>query len=208
GHKGGVHGVALTRDGKWAVSGGDDKTLRLWEVATGKEVRKFEGHNNTCWGLFTPDGKQILSHSFDNTLRLWDVASGNEVRRFTGHTEHLFGAFLLPGGKQALSYAADRTARLWDLASGKELSRLELGNNLSNIRGLALSPDGKQILVGHDGKPTVRLIELATGKEIHHFNLATNPRGLSFSPDGRLAAGGSWRGIIYLWRIPGLFDVE
>ena len=208
GHKGGVHGVALTRDGKWALSGGDDKTLRLWEVATGKEVRKFEGHINTCWGLFTPDGKQILSHSFDNTLRLWDVASGREVRSFTGHTEHLFGAFLLPNGKQALSYAADRTARLWDLASGKELTKLELGDNLSNIRGLALSPDGKQILVGHDGKPTVRLIEVATGKEIHRYNLATNPRGLSFSPDGRFAAAGSFRGIVYLWRIPGLFDVE
>ena len=208
GHGGGVHGVALTRDGKWAVSGGEDKTLRLWEVATGKELRKFEGHTNTCWGLFTPDDKQILSHSFDNTLRLWDVTNGNEVRKFVGHTEHVFGVFILPGGKQALSYAADRTARVWDLATGKEVIKLELGDNLSNIRGLALSPDGKRILVGHDGRPTVRLIELTTGKEIHRFNLATNPRGMSFSPDGRLAASGSWRGVVYLWRVPGLFDAE
>jgi WD40 repeat protein len=208
GHEGGVLGVDVTRDGRWAVSGGSDKTLRLWEIATGKEVRKFEGHTSACAGLFTPDGRQVLSHSFDKTMRLWDAESGKELRTFAGHTAPLFGAFVLPGGRRALSYSADRTARVWDLATAREVSKLDLGDNLSDIRGLALAPDGKRILVGSDGRPAVRLIELITGKEIHRFELATNPRGLSFSSDGKLATGGSFRGVVYLWRMPGLFDGE
>ncbi len=208
GHKGGVSSVDLTPDGKQAVSGGADKTLRLWEVATGKEVRTFEGHKDGCMGIFSPDGKQILSSGFDKTMRLWDVANGKELRAFEGHTAFLFGAFFLPGGKQALSYSADRTARVWDLATGKEAHKMDLGPKLSDIRGLALSPDGKHILVGQDHPGAARLIELATGKEVHRFRLFTNPRGLSFSRDGRMAASGSHRGLVYLWRIPGIFDPE
>jgi WD40 repeat protein len=206
--KEGYHSVDLTPDGKWAVSGGADGALRLWEVATGKGVRKFEGHTALCTGTFSPDGKKVLTSSHDKTMRLWDVASGKELRRFEGHTSFLFGAFFLPGGKQALSYGGDQTARVWDLASGKEVRRLALGPRLSDIRGLALAPDGKHVLVGTDGAPMVRLLELATGKEVHRFPLATNPRGLSFSRDGRLAAGGSHRGVVYLWRMPGIFDFD
>jgi WD40 repeat protein len=208
GHTGGAHSVDLTPDGKWAVSGGVDKTLRLWEVATGKEVRKFAGHTQLCMAVFSSDGKQILSSGFDKTMRLWDVATGKELRTFTRHTSILLGAFFLPGGKQALSYSCDQTARVWDLATGKEVRKLDLGPRLSDIRGLALSPDGKRILVGNDWPAMVRLLDLATGKEVQRFTLATNPRGLSFSRDGRLAASGSHRGVVYLWRMPGIFDVE
>jgi WD40 repeat protein len=208
GHPGGAGSVDLSRDGKWAVSGGGDGTLRLWEVATGKEVRKFSGHAGGCVGLFTPDGKQILSAGSDRTMRLWDGATGKQVRKFSGHTGGLFGAFVLRGGKRALSYSTDGTARLWDLATGKEVRKLDLGPNLSDIRGLALSPDGTRILVGQDGTAVARLIDLVTGREVHRFALAGNPRGLSFSADGRLAASGSFRGAVYLWRTPGVFGLD
>ena len=103
-------------------------------------------------------------------------------------------------------FRSDATARVWDLATGKEEKKLELGANLADIRGVALSPDGKHILVGTNGPYMVRLLELASGKEVHRFGCLTSPRGLSFSRDGRLAAGGSWRGLVYLWRVPGIFD--
>jgi hypothetical protein len=204
-HADGICSVDLTRDGKWAVTGCSDGTLRLWEFATGKEVRTFKGPPGGCTGIFTPDGKQILSGS-DRTLRLWDVATGKELRTFEGHTAGLFGFFVLPGGKQALSYSPDQTARLWDLATGKEVSKLNVGPNMSDIRGLALSPDGKRILVGGAQSTEVRLLELASGEEIHRFTLAAPARGLSFSRDGRLAASGTWRGFVYLLRMPGIFE--
>jgi WD40 repeat protein len=208
GHAGGAYSVDVSRDGKWSVSAGADKTVRLWDMAKGKEVRTFEGHTDGCMALFTPDGKQILSSGHDRTMRLWDVASGKEVRTFEGHTAALYGAFALPDGKRALSYSADATARVWNLATGKEEKKLDLGANLADIRGVALSPDGKHILVGTNGPYMVRLLELASGKEVHRFSCLTSPRGLSFSRDGRLAAGGSWRGFVYLWRVPGIFGGE
>lgn len=208
GNAGGVYSVDVSRDGKWVVSAGADRTLRLWNLANGQEVRKFEGHTEGCMAQFSPDGKQILSSGHDRTMRLWDVASGKEVRKYEGHTAALYGAFFLPDGKRALSYSADATARVWDLATGKEEKKLNLGANLADIRGVALSPDGKHILVGTNGPYMVRLLDLASGKEIHRFNCGTSPRGLSFSHDGRLAGGGSWRGVVYLWRVPGIFESE
>src|SRR5207237_553999 len=85
--------------------------------------------------------------------------------------------FVLPGGRQALSYSIDQTARVWDLGTGKEVSSLDVGPSLSDIRGLALSPDGKRILVGGHRSNEARLIELVTGKEIHRFELAAPAPG-------------------------------
>jgi WD40 repeat protein len=206
-HTAGISSVDLTWDGKWAATGCGDGTLRLWEFATGKEVRKFASHPGGCLASFTPDGKQILSGN-DRTLRLWDVATLKQLRTFEGHTAPLFGIFVLANGKQALSYSVDQTARVWDLTTGKQVSKLDVGPHLSDIRGLALSPDGKRILVGGARSNEVRLIELATGKEVHRFLLAAPARGLSFSRDGRHAASGTWRGFVYLLRMPGIFDDE
>jgi WD40 repeat protein len=207
GPEGGCHSIDLTSDGKWAVTGGV-KEFHLWEVATGKQVRKFTGHTDRCMAVFSADGKRILSAGFDGTMRLWDTSSGKELRTFKGHTALLLGAFFLPGGKEALSYSTDQTARIWDLATGKEVRQIDFGPQVSNIRGLALSRDGKRILVGCDTTRTVRLLELATGKEVKRFRLVTKPRGLSFSRDGRFAASGSWRGVVHLWRMPGIFDLD
>jgi WD40 repeat protein len=207
GPEAGIYSVDLTPDGKWVVTGRADGTLRLHEFATGKEVRKFEAGSGGCLGCFTPDGKQIFS-ACGRTLQLWDAATGKKLRTFEGHTAGLFGLFVLPGGKQGLSYSPDQTARVWDLATGKEVIKLNVGPNMSDIRGLALSPDGKRILVGAAQSNELRLIELTSGKEVHRFNLAVPARGVSFSRDGRLAATGTWRGFLHLLRMPGVFDED
>jgi WD40 repeat protein len=76
----------VTPDGKYVVSGSGDKTVRLWELATGKEVRRFTGHADWVRSVaVTPDGQYVVSGSGDKTVRLWDLATGKEVRRFTGH---------------------------------------------------------------------------------------------------------------------------
>jgi WD40 repeat protein len=198
-----VLGVDVSRDGKWAVSGGADATLRLWDVAVGKEVRKLEGHADWCRGLFSPDGKQILSFGGDKTLRLWDAESGKEITKIEAHSEPIYGAFFLPAGKQVLWSGGDKTAWVWDLATQKEGGKVDLGGSSSSVRGVALSPDGKRLLATvHGDSPGVRVLDLASGKEVHRFATPNAPQGVSFSPDGRLAASGSFRGLVYLWRLP------
>src|SRR5262249_32434644 len=81
GHNARVNSAAVSADGRFALSAGGEKTVRLWEVASGKEVRKLDASA----GFFSPDGKQILAFGADKTARLWDVATGKEVCGLEGH---------------------------------------------------------------------------------------------------------------------------
>ncbi len=107
-------GVAFSPDGKYLVTCSHDGTVRLWDVASGKEVRRFTGHTGPTFGAaFSPDGKYVLTSSEDETARLWDVKTGKEIRRFTGHTNDVNNVAFSPDGKYILTASFDYTARLW-----------------------------------------------------------------------------------------------
>jgi len=93
-----------------------DKTIRLWEVTTGKELRRFEGHSSWVTSVaFSPDGRYILSGSKDKTLKLWEVSTGRELRRFEGHSDSVNSVAFSPDGRYILSGSSDSTIRLWEL---------------------------------------------------------------------------------------------
>ena len=141
GHKDIVWAVAVSPDGRLALSAGGyqpkpggrglapgnkDFAIRLWDVATGKEVRRFEGHTEAVSQVaFAPDGKRLLSCGADRSVRLWLVDSGRELRRFTGHGKLIFTIAFAPDGRRALSGGADADLRVWDLpADMPELVKL------------------------------------------------------------------------------------
>src|SRR5262249_29729574 len=104
-------------DGRQAVSGGDDATVRLWDVETGKQLRRFQGHTgNVCGVAFSPDGKRVLSGG-GKPMRLWDASTGKELWRFEGHTDGIYDVAFSPDGKRALSGSGDKTMRLWQLSA-------------------------------------------------------------------------------------------
>ena len=108
--------VSLSPDGRWVLSGSMDETLRLWELATGRCVRTFDGHTGYVNSVtFSPDGRWALSGSGDKTVRLWELATGQCVRTFEGHTEGVNAVSLSPDGRWALSGGDDKTLRLWEL---------------------------------------------------------------------------------------------
>src|SRR5205823_1548047 len=93
--RGTVLALAFSPDGRRALSGSIDKTMRLWEVETGKELRRFPELGDAGWFIsvaFSRDGRRALTGHGDNHVRLWDVETGRELRRFVGHTQRIEGA--------------------------------------------------------------------------------------------------------------------
>lgn len=198
GHDGSVLCVALSPDGKLGLSGGDDRTIRLWEVAGGRELARFEGHGDLVTAVtFSADGRLAASGGKDRTVRIWDVAGRRQLQRLTGHTDPVGGLAFSPDGKRVLSAGHDGTVRLWDVRKGTEL-RCFVGH-AGRVNAVAISPNGKQALSGgHDR--TVRLWELATGRELGRFEgHAREVYTVAFAPDGRRAVSGGNDKLIRLW---------
>ena len=198
GHTNFVSSVAFSPDGKLALSGSDDNTLKLWNLAMGRELRTFSGHSGTVLGVaFSPDGKLALSGSYDKTLKLWDVVRGRELRTFSGHTNTVTSVAFSPEGKLAISGSYDSTLKLWEVATGHELRTLS--GHTHFITSVAFSPDGKLALSASNDK-RLRLWDVTTGRELQTFNGHTHfVTSVAFSPDGKLALSGSQDCTVKLW---------
>jgi WD40 repeat protein/serine/threonine protein kinase/uncharacterized coiled-coil protein SlyX len=119
GHTFTIHSVSFSKDGSRAASGGGDRKIFVWDVATGKRIAELTGHTGSVNSVaLTPDGTKLLSGSDDGTVRLWHMAETAESRVFVGHVGRVNGVDISPDGKRGISVGTDGTARLWDLAEG------------------------------------------------------------------------------------------
>jgi serine/threonine protein kinase/WD40 repeat protein len=199
GHTKAVSRVLLSADGKQALSGSWDNTVRLWDVQSARELRQFTGHTAVISGLaFCPDRRHILTCSQDKTLRLWEIQTGKEVRRFVGHTAAIGQLSLSPNGRQAVSGGFDNTVRLWDVASGRQLGMFQ--GHTAPVRGVAFLPDGKRIISCSQDQ-TVRIWAGKGGPQIFSGHTGQVLR-VAVSPDGQYAVTGSADHTVRLWQLP------
>jgi WD40 repeat protein len=200
GHTDWVNSVAFSPDGKLLASGSDDYTIKLWDVATGQEVRTLKGHTYFVLSVaFSPDGRLLASGSGDRTIKLWDVASGSLVRTLTGHTNWVRSVAFSPDGKLLASGSDDNTIKLWEVATGRELRTLK--GHSWGVKSVAFSPDGK-LLASGSGDGTIKLWDVATGQEVRTLKGHTGwVTSVAFSPDGKLLASGSGDHTIKLWEV-------
>jgi WD40 repeat protein len=207
GHTAEVLDLAFSPRGPQAVSCGADRTLRLWDLVEGKQLRVFNGHIGTVYAVaFAPDGQTIFSCAEDRTLRRWRVDSAKEIRRYVGQTDFLQSVAVSTDGKLLAAGGQDKMVRLWDIDSGKQLQQLP-GHQATVFR-VVFSPDGKYLAsCGED--QTARLWEIETGKEVQQYRGHTGQvLGLAFSPDGKhLLSSGEDR-TIRLWEVTGGKEVR
>ena len=146
GHGTSVNSAVFSPDGARVLTASYDNTARLWDAASGQELRVLRGHEHQVnSAVFSPDGARVLTASDGNTARLWDAASGQELRVLRGHECSVYSAVFSPDGARVLTASADNTARLWDAASGQELrscaaTRIASTRPCSRPTGRASSP--------------------------------------------------------------------
>ena len=126
GHTWYVFSVAFSPDGTQLASTSRDRSIILWNVATGRQVWRLAGLRFVGSSVaFSPDGMRLATISRDNSILLLDVATGQQVRRFEGHTSTVLSVVFSPDGTQLASGSWDGMIRLWDVATGQEVQRFE-----------------------------------------------------------------------------------
>jgi hypothetical protein len=194
---GAVFALAYSPDGKLLASGSADGKVRLWEAATGKEVRQLKGHIRRVKSVaFTADGKLLVSGSHDGTARLWEAANGKQLRVLGDHGGPVEAVAITPDGQTVASAGRDGLVRLWRAETGKELRRLK--GHRGSVFCLAFAPGGK--LLGSGGADrTVRFWDPARGKERRRVRGPGWVYGVSFSADGKVVASGGRDQMVHLW---------
>jgi WD40 repeat protein len=199
-HTNRITSAAFSPDMRHVLTGSWDKTARLWEVATGREILRFEGHTKGINSVrFSPSGRWVLTGSRDQTARLWEVATGREIRRFGGNSGIVLAATFSPDGRQVLTGSTDRAARLWEVDTGR--ATVVFTGHSKDVSSVAFSPDGRWVLTGSRDM-TARLWETGTGREIQRFEgHSKDVNSVSFSPDGRRVLTGSRDKTARLWEV-------
>jgi hypothetical protein len=201
GHTGAVANVAVTPDGRTLVSVGNDNSVRLWDVATGKLQKTLEGHTGWVGSVvLTPDGTFAVTAGGDNSIRVWDIKAAKEVKKLEGHTVAIRGLALTADGKTLISGASDKTCRAWDLASGKEAKRY--GEEKESVESVAVTPDGKFVLAGNDvGIITVYDAKSGAVKCKYDKHDGTMIYTIITTGDGKTAYSGARDKDIHVWDV-------
>ncbi len=198
GHSKGVNCSAFGPDGSWLASGGSDNAIKIWQVASGRELRALTGHTGYIKSLAASlNGQWLASGSSDRTVKVWDVATGRELYSLPGHISSIEALAFSFDNRWLASGGADKTIKIWDLTNGKEIRTLN--DQTDRVMALAFSGDGK-LLASGSADTTVKLWDTSNWRIVRTLRKQTGKiTALAFSSDGIWLASGSSEGTVCLW---------
>jgi RNA polymerase sigma factor (sigma-70 family) len=189
-------------DGKFLAQLHDgETTIELWDVASGKQIRSWNGHDRRVWALqFSADGKTLVTCGEDKAVRFWDVATGKQERAITGYPDIVGVVALSPDGSRLAtvgmtevqpgvgSWPRANRVRLWDVAAGKEVTQLAVPpKDRYYVADVAFTDDGKSLVTsGPDDK--IHFWDPVSGKEQRRLDLGDLPGVVALSPKGDAVA--------------------
>ena len=200
GHKSFVNYLEISADGRNLFSASADKTIKIWNLATGQVIRTLSGHTSAVNYLaISPDSKTLFSASADKTIKVWNIETGEQLRTLKGHTSSVNHLKISSDGQILFSASADKTIKIWDVATSKEIRTLP--GHISFVNALVISPDGETLFSGSADK-TIKVWDVATGKEIRTLtNHNSFINALAISPDGETLFSGSADKNIKIWDV-------
>jgi WD40 repeat protein len=198
GHTDWVEAVAVTPDGRRAVSAADDGTLRVWDLDRGEELITLRGHTDDVNAVvMTPDGRRAVSASADGTIRVWDLDRALPVLTLEGHDGPVSAVAVTPDGRRVISGGAGRALTLWKLEDGAPLQTL--AGHQDWVRAVAVTSEGdRAVSAADDG--VLRVWDLEAGTCVATLCAGRGAlNDVALTPDGQraLAAGADSR--IQVW---------
>jgi WD40 repeat protein len=201
GHTQMVTSVAFSKDGRMVVSGSDDRSVRIWNVETGKEVRTVKEHHlaKVTSVAFSPCGRRVVSASRDNTIRILNIESCKEERVIEGHSSTVTCVAFSPDGAKLVSGSQAADIRIWDVATGQKVKVIE--GHLSTVTSVAFSADGKEVVSGSDDR-FIRVWDVETCRKVKEFRgHSARVNSVAFSNDGKQVVSGLDDKTIQVWNV-------
>ncbi len=200
-HTGRAAALAISTDGKWIITGGDDRSAKIFDAQTGDLKFVLPDHRSEVTAVaLSPDGRLALTGDLRGRVALWDIKTQKIVHELVGHSRARITGAAFVDGTRAVTSAADNTVAQWNVETGKELPNLILKHS-DSVNSIALRPKTRQLITASEDKK-VRVWDLETAKVLATWDTPSSINSVAIDAAGEWAlATESDARKVYLWKI-------